>query len=315
MYSSPDVPARGAPRRRQPSAASASRRRASGDVAAGPRDQALDPRHPRHERPRLVARPDRLQRGAAQLGRGRVGVAGRRPAPRPAASRAAGPAHRRVAVQRGAEQVGRLAVAARRRARPARRRGGPRRASAASRAARPWPAARRRSSAASSWRPSRDSRWARAARQGSAITGHAAGRRDPAVGGAQRAVEVARAGQRARRLDPDDVGEVGPPHAVERGPGALRHAPRTRRTGRAGSRRSAARSRSPPTVVVVGLGDQRRGLGQQRAAAGRVAGRRLVPGEADQHLRPAARPARPGRAAPRPGGRRRARRPGCTRRS
>ena len=183
-------------------------------VAAGQRDQALHPRHPRHERPGLVAGADRLERGAAQLGRGLVG------SPARASASAAGQpggrtADRGLAVERGAEQVGRLARSGPRQARRARRRGGPGRAAAGSPAARPSRAA-----------PRRPRRLVVTAEPGQQVGAggqagqrdhrDAAGRRDAAVGRAQRGVEVAGAGQRAAGMDPDDVGEVRPQDAVER---------------------------------------------------------------------------------------------------
>ena len=108
------------------------------------------------------------------------------------------------------------------------------------------------------------------------------------------AVEVAGAGERARRVDPDGVGEVGPQHALDRDPGALRHRLALGEPAEP-DRRHQPRVLHLDDGDVVRVGHQLRGLGEQRVAACRVTGRRLRPGEADQHLGPQRRVRVPGK--------------------
>ena len=173
--------------------------------------------------------------------------------------------------------------------------------------------------AASSCRPSRDSRCARAARQGSVTTGtsrvaaiprsavRSAPSRSPCAG--QRA-----GGHRSRRRRRGRAAatcSMAPPRRAA--PTASHSANRPSRISddqpgglRFGDRSSASRLRH--AASATGSAPPRAGFGLDRVARGR-----LVPGQAEQHLGAQ----RGGRvraaAAPRRGGRRRARRTGCTR--
>ena len=109
MYSAPGgpPPALASPRPPRPAGAAPPR------VATGAGDEALDAGHPRHQRPRLVGGPDRLHRRASQLP---LRLRSESPAVASAsarASRAAGRLTAAAAVERRADQRGRLAGAAR----------------------------------------------------------------------------------------------------------------------------------------------------------------------------------------------------------
>ena len=83
------------------------------DVTTGPGHEALHARHLRHEGPRLIGQPDRLHRRASQLTLRLVRLTGdgqRLGQGQPGRRTADG----RGAVERGADQRGRLARAARR---------------------------------------------------------------------------------------------------------------------------------------------------------------------------------------------------------
>ena len=237
----------------------------SGPVAAGQGDQALDPCHPRHQRPRLIAAraPAPAPPGAPRRRPRPGGRSGPGPRRGPAAAAGGSPPPRRPVPAR--------AIVPPRRWRPAASEISPaswraRAAIAAESIRSAMASCSRATDSASSWRPSRDRTKARAARHWNSITvmprvaATAASAARSARSGCRPRSARTRSGSRPRRRQP-----AGRPGARRLRP--ARPPPRTREPAQPDHRHQLGVGHLCHDPVI-GLGDQRGHLVQQRDRRG-----------------------------------------------